>query len=105
MSNRQTHEMWQHSGSTVSLIVEDISFCFERVQGLLFIKSPLAAPAEILNNPKYSPFFDDCIGAFDGCHVSCVTSNSLFRNRKGWMSQNVLAAVNFDTTFSYVLCG
>ena len=51
MSNRQTHEMWQHSGSTVSLIVDDISICFERVQGLLFVKPSLEVPAEILNNP------------------------------------------------------
>jgi hypothetical protein len=28
-----------------------------------------------------------------------------FRNRKGFLSQNVLAVVNFDMTFSYCLAG
>ena len=56
----------------------------------------------IRNNPK------NCIGAFDSTHIPAIVSlvdNGRFRNRKGFISQNVLAVVNFDLTFSYALTG
>ena len=54
------------------------------------------------------PFFKDCIGALDGTHIPCrPASNDAkpYRNRKGFMSQNVLAACSFDLKFCYVLPG
>jgi hypothetical protein len=108
-SNRQTAERWQHSGSTISLIIHEILESFMRVRINLFIK-PLenVTSAAIINNPKFNPFFNNCIGAIDGCHIPAVVGldeQSLFRNRKGFISQNILAAVNFDMTFSYCLAG
>ena len=57
---------------------------------------------------KFTPFFDDCIGALDGTHhpMSVPQSeHSRYRNRKGTLSQNVLAACDFDGRFVYVLPG
>ena len=65
-------------------------------------------PTQISNFAKFSPFFDNCIGALDGTYVPAVISfdeHVRFRNRKKFVSQNVLGVVNFDMTFADALCG
>ncbi|ETV77497.1 hypothetical protein H257_08907 [Aphanomyces astaci] len=65
-------------------------------------------PWEIHSNPKMFPFFKGCVGALDGTHVPAIPPPSgakPFRNRKGYMSQNILAACTFDLKFTYVLAG
>ncbi|XP_074337294.1 uncharacterized protein LOC141674489 [Apium graveolens] len=50
----------------------------------------------------------DCIGAIDGTHIPAMVPGhdiSSYRNRHGTISQNVLAACNFDLQFIYVLSG
>ena len=50
----------------------------------------------------------DCIGAIDGTHITARVSQSqskAYRGRKHYTSQNVLAAVDFDLKFTYVLEG
>jgi hypothetical protein len=54
------------------------------------------------------PYFQDCIGALDGTHIGVHVSlaeQPRYRNRKGTLSQNVLAACNFDLSFVYILPG
>ena len=63
---------------------------------------------ELLDTRKFSPYFDNCVGALDGTHIHAVVppdERRPFRNRKHTISQNVLAVANFDLTFSYVLAG
>jgi hypothetical protein len=103
--NREIHSMWQHSGFTISIILNDVMLCFDKVKSFIFIPPPQDTQASISNNPKFSPFFDDCDGALNGSHVDAFTSNPSFRNRKKLMSQNVIAVVNFDLTFLYVFAG
>ncbi len=65
-------------------------------------------PTEISSDPKISPFFDECIGAIDGSHITSAVEESehqAFRNCKGFLSQNVLGVVNFDLTFQVTLTG
>ncbi|KAL2497381.1 putative harbinger transposase-derived nuclease [Abeliophyllum distichum] len=53
-------------------------------------------------------YFQDCIGAIDGTHVKAVLSASErlhFIGRKGYPSQNVLAACDFNMCFTFVLPG
>ena len=53
-------------------------------------------------------FCQDCIGAIDGTHISARVPRSeahAYRGRKHYPSQNVLAAVDFDMKFTYVLAG
>ncbi|KAH1114726.1 hypothetical protein J1N35_008104 [Gossypium stocksii] len=67
-----------------------------------------STPSEIRNNPRFYPYFKDCIGALDGTHVCASIPLSIqgrFRSRKRGMTQNVLAAITFDLRFSYVLAG
>jgi len=52
--------------------------------------------------------FKDCIGAIDGTHIPMHVPEALraaYRNRKGQISQNVLAATTMDMMFVYVLPG
>jgi 3D (Asp-Asp-Asp) domain-containing protein len=62
----------------------------------------------ILDNPKYATYFTDCIGALDGTHIDVYLppqDQARYRNRKGHLSQNVLAACNFELQFTYILSG
>lgn len=65
-------------------------------------------PFEIRSNPKLYPFFTDCRMALDGTHIPAFVptgSADPYRDRKGNLSQNVLAACSFDMLFTYVLVG
>lgn len=62
----------------------------------------------IYNNSKLWPFFQGCLGAIDGSHmpISPPTAlQSLYRNRKGFLSQNCLFICNFTMLFTYILTG
>lgn len=62
---------------------------------------------EIALNPKLCAF-QGCIGAIDGTHIHAripADQADRWRGRKGYVSQNVFAAVQFDGRFSYVLAG
>ncbi|XP_071678598.1 protein ALP1-like [Lolium perenne] len=65
-------------------------------------------PPKIKNSYRWFPYFRDCIGAIDGTHVTAKVLRSMFvtfRGRKHYISQNVLAAVDFNMRFTYVLAG
>ncbi|XP_040958284.1 uncharacterized protein [Gossypium hirsutum] len=67
-----------------------------------------STPSEIRNNPRFYPYFKDCIGALDGTHIRASVPLSMqgrFRSRKWGTTQNVLAAITFDLKFAYVLAG
>lgn len=69
---------------------------------------PDAVPPEIATNPKFSPYFDECRATTDGTQIAehvPVEDAGPHRNRKGFLSQNVLACVSFDMRFTYVLTG
>jgi hypothetical protein len=78
----------------------------------LFPTIPDTCPSHIKNNTKFYPFFKDCIGALDGTHLPAVVTNAeagedvtKWRNRKGWISQNVLGVVDFLGRYTYTLAG
>ncbi|XP_042488222.1 uncharacterized protein LOC122068433 [Macadamia integrifolia] len=65
-------------------------------------------PPEITNNPKYYPYFKDCIGAIDGTHISAIVrrlEEIRYRNRKGMITQNVMCACSFDMRFTFGYAG
>jgi hypothetical protein len=62
----------------------------------------------ISGDTKYKRYFTDCIGALDGTHIDVhlpLVDQPRYRNRKGHLSQNVLAACNFEMEFTYILAG
>ena len=53
-------------------------------------------------------FFIDCVGALDGTHFPAHVSpdqHPRYRNRKGQISQNVLATCDLEMNFLYFLAG
>lgn len=72
------------------------------------LPSTTSVPPEIQMEPKFFPFFKDCLGAIDGTHINVFVperDTARYRNRKGTISQNVLAACSFDLRFLYVRAG
>ncbi|KNE95099.1 hypothetical protein PSTG_11576 [Puccinia striiformis f. sp. tritici PST-78] len=64
-------------------------------------------PPHVSQNPKYHTF-KHALGALNGVFVPAAVptdQRSPWRNRKGFLAQNVLAAVNFNFKFVYVLAG
>lgn len=109
LTNRKTQETWQHSGSTISTVVHDVAESMIACKDF-FVRAPRPndpTHERIANDPKFKEFFD-CMGALDGSHVPAVVSAGLagrFRNRKKFVSQNVLGVCDFDMLFTYVLAG
>jgi len=111
-SNRAVQERFQHSGDTVSRYFHQV---LQAINHLIskYIKLPTLTsseiPVAITSNPKFYNFFNDCIGALDGTHIAArvpAERAAPFRNRKGWLSQNVLACCELDNLlFTYVLAG
>ncbi|XP_004964755.1 protein ALP1-like isoform X1 [Setaria italica] len=61
-----------------------------------------------LLNPRFAPYFNNCIGAIDGTHVPVVVPSEKvmqYTNRHGYTSQNVLAICDFDMRFTFVVSG
>jgi hypothetical protein len=107
-SNRAIQERFQHSGETISSVIKEVTKAILCIKES-YIKDPSnEVQQEIISSTKFYPFFQNCIGALDGTHIKAIVSEAHvkpFRNRKGFISQNVLAVCNFDMTFSFVLAG
>lgn len=109
-SIRSTCERWQHSSSTISKTISEVSQCVLSCKDIFFVPVKPGDPVSpyIQNSYRYFPYFENCVGAFDGTHIPAVPpldERFVFRNRKGVISQNVLAVADFDLTFTYALTG
>jgi len=75
------------------------------------VKLPLNYTLDkVADDPKRYPFFADCIGALNSTHLPVSIKGGYkrqapWRSRKGGLTQNVLAAVDFKMNFIYVLAG
>lgn len=72
------------------------------------LPDPNTVADRIRSSPIFYPFFKDAVGAIDGSHLfvdAPLEAKARFRDRKGNISQNVLAACDFDMNFVYVLTG
>jgi hypothetical protein len=113
------HELFQSKNLSKSYIYNTNSLisCFHEVLTALLILYKLNCILPPLNNPispriaqdsKYTPYFDDCLGALDGMHIEMYIPLLLqprYRNRKGGLLQNMLAVCNFEMRFVYILAG
>ncbi|KAH7849523.1 hypothetical protein Vadar_019079 [Vaccinium darrowii] len=65
-------------------------------------------PPEILNDDRYFPWFQDCVGAIDGTQIEAWVPRNrqvASRGRKPTITQNVMAVCSFDMKFTYVYPG
>lgn len=105
---RVIHNTFRRSMETISRYFRQVLYAVGELRGEM-IKSPTGrTPSKIRTSPRWYPYFKDCIGAIDGTHVTARVSRSqsaAYRGRKHYTSQNVLADVDFDLKFTYVLAG
>ena len=75
-----------------------------------YVKLPTAdapIPDQILHNPKFYPF-RDALGAIDGSHIHTAppaAETAIYRNHKGFVSQNCMFVCDFVMNFCYALTG
>ena len=73
-----------------------------------FASSTIGTHSKIVNNYCFWPYFKDAIGAIDGSHIPTSPpqrDHTIYRNHKGFVSQNCLFACDFGMKFTYVLTG
>ncbi|KAK7177516.1 hypothetical protein PSPO01_16435 [Paraphaeosphaeria sporulosa] len=75
----------------------------------IVVKGPsIEVPEQVAEESRFWPYFKDCLGALDGTHIPIFVpqrDHKRYRNRYGDLTQNVLAVVDFDMNFLYVLAG
>lgn len=102
-------ETFQHSKATISAVFHEVlAAAVLKHRELVRPPSTVDEGALASRGPRFWPAFSGCVGAMDGTHLSIYVRGedpAPWRNRKGYLSQNVLAVVNFDRRFTYVLPG
>ncbi|KAH7847435.1 hypothetical protein Vadar_025991 [Vaccinium darrowii] len=110
-SNVEIQERFQHSGETVSRQIHKIlrrlrKFNYDKLQPTRSQDDP---HPYLDRRPFYAPFKGKCIDALDGTHiiVRCrkKEDDRKFFRRKGYATQNILVACDFDLTFVYASAG
>lgn len=106
--NRVIQERFQHSGETISRHFNNVLKAIKSLSREFLQPPNISTASEILNSNRFYPYFKDCVGVIDGMHIPAhvpAKDQSRFRNRKGVLSQNVLAACTFDLQFIFVYPG
>ncbi|XP_026408094.1 uncharacterized protein LOC113303285 [Papaver somniferum] len=106
--NKVLQECFQHSGETISRHFNAVLDAIVQLADDFLQPAGPCTPDEIRDNLRFYPYFKNCVGAIDGTHIPAMVSEEeqpLYRNRKGFISQNVLVACSFDLQFHYVLAG
>ncbi|XP_021678951.1 uncharacterized protein LOC110663830 isoform X2 [Hevea brasiliensis] len=108
LRTRAVQELFRYSGETISRHFNNVLNAILAISLDFFQPPGSDVPPEILGDPRFYPYFKDCVGAVDGIHIPVmvgVDEQGPFRNKSGLLSQNVLAACSFDLKFHYVLAG
>ncbi|XP_072146428.1 protein ALP1-like [Setaria viridis] len=99
---------FRRSFETISRHFQEVLYAVgELRQEMIQLPSTVVHP-KIVGSHRWNPYFKDCIGAIDGTHVLARVPRSIraaFLGRKHTTTQNVLAAVDFDLRFTYILAG
>uniref|UniRef100_A0A1D1XWP8 (Dimethylallyl)adenosine tRNA methylthiotransferase MiaB n=1 Tax=Anthurium amnicola TaxID=1678845 RepID=A0A1D1XWP8_9ARAE len=99
---------YRRSGETVSRYFNHVLVALRQLHNDYIRPPDDSIPDEIRSKDIYWPWFKDCIGTIDGTHVLASVPSDIvarFRGKADKPTQNVLAAVRFDLSFSYVLAG
>ncbi|XXG82524.1 hypothetical protein AAC387_Pa10g0452 [Persea americana] len=106
--NRVMQNLFQHSGETISRYFNLTLDVIVKLAPYYLKQFEEECPLEIASNHLFYPSFKDCVGAIDGTHIPAwvrLEDQVRFRNRKGGLSQNVMAIVSFDMCFQYICVG
>ncbi|XP_026388390.1 putative nuclease HARBI1 [Papaver somniferum] len=106
--NRVIQERFQHSGETISRYFNNALKAIKSLSREFLQPPEPTTPTEILGSTRFYPYFKDCIGVIDGMHIPAhviAKDQPRFRNRRGVLTQNVLAACTLDLQFIFVYPG
>ncbi|XP_021772673.1 uncharacterized protein LOC110736686 [Chenopodium quinoa] len=106
--NRVIQDRFQHSGETISRHFNNVLKAIKSLSREFLQAPPINTPLQILGSRRLFPYFKDCIGVIDGMHVPAhvpAKDQTRFRNKRGFLSQNVLAACTFDLQFIFIYPG
>ncbi|WVZ81644.1 hypothetical protein U9M48_028998 [Paspalum notatum var. saurae] len=99
---------FRRSTETISRFFREVLFAVGELRNEMILPPSSITPTKILHSPRWNLFFKDCVGAIDGTHVLArvpASEKAAFLGRKHTTTQNVMAAVDFDLRFTYVLAG
>ncbi|WVZ77426.1 hypothetical protein U9M48_025291, partial [Paspalum notatum var. saurae] len=99
---------FRRSIETISRLFQEVLYAVGELRGDMIQPPAADIPTKILHSSRWNPYFKDCIGAIDGTHVLArvpAAQKAAFLGRKHTTTHNVLAAVDFDLKFTYVLAG
>lgn len=109
---RHAGERFQRSSDTISKYFRKMLIVFSSPPFYTtYVTLPNAStpPSQrMCHNLKYWPFFQHALGAIDGTHIACAPAaheRAMYRNRKGFLSQNCLFACTFDLNFVFGYTG
>ena len=92
-------ERWQHSKSTCCASNRLVRKAILKCKKKLYVTPKASDPIHSKLQDENFKWFSNAIGAVDGSHVKAFVPpefHSVFRNRKGELSQNVMGVCNFD---------
>ncbi|TVU19789.1 hypothetical protein EJB05_35960, partial [Eragrostis curvula] len=105
---RVVHQSFRRSKETISRQFRQVLYAVGELRNEMIRPPSQDIHPKILGSHRWNPFFKDCIGAIDGTHILArvpLRMQAAFRGRKHQPTQNVMAAVNWDLMFTYVLAG
>ncbi|XBJ07971.1 hypothetical protein VPH35_013394 [Triticum aestivum] len=108
LRNRVVSANFCRSYGTTSIYFRKVLHAIGELRNDYIWPPSLETPTKIAGNHRFDPYFKDCIGTIDGTHVRAGVTKDVehsFRGRKAFTTQNVMAAVDFDLRFTYVLAG
>lgn len=108
--NRAIQERFQHSGDTVSHVFHEVlvALMILHQKNRLITQFRYTTSRSNCQKLQIFPYFENCIGALDGTHIPAHVPSAEaapYRNRKGYLSQNVLGVCNLHLEFCYILAG
>ncbi|KDN63340.1 hypothetical protein CSUB01_10157 [Colletotrichum sublineola] len=107
-TQRNTAHLFQIAQSTVGTIVHNLLTAMVALHSEVITQPDQQYVSPTIELSPRDHCFTGCIGAVDGtllkAHIPLKNQKRFFC-RKGYISQNVLAAVNFDGLFVYVMAG
>nr|CAN69600.1 hypothetical protein VITISV_007656 [Vitis vinifera] len=97
-------DRFQHFIETVARHFKEVRHALCRLGKILICPSNMTneMSSYVASNPKYFPWFKDCIGAIDGTHSSAwvlIDKQTRFRGRKTVITQNVEGTTNDACVF------
>ncbi|KZZ93606.1 Transposase, IS4-like protein [Ascosphaera apis ARSEF 7405] len=105
---RTLSENYHHSASTFGLAFHLVVNLLCQLHEKYVQMKPASYSKEALDGTNVWPYMEGCIGAIDGTYLllqSPAKQQPRWRNRKGFIPQNVLACCDFDMNFTFIFAG